>query len=55
MEGIMDYLALYRKYRPRDLNEVVGQDEIKKINSRDKEDKYMSLLQLFFENKRNNK
>ena len=27
----MNYLALYRKYRPNDLNEVVGQSEIKKI------------------------
>ena len=27
----MSYLALYRKYRPSELNEVVGQDEIKKI------------------------
>ena len=27
----MEYLALYRKYRPTNLNEVVGQDEIKKI------------------------
>ena len=27
----MDYLALYRKYRPKELNEVVGQSEIKKI------------------------
>ena len=27
----MSYLALYRKYRPSDLSDVVGQDEIKKI------------------------
>ena len=27
----MDYLALYRKYRPSELDEVVGQKEIKKI------------------------
>ena len=27
----MNYLALYRKYRPNDLEEVVGQNEIKKI------------------------
>ena len=27
----MEYLALYRKYRPKKLNEVVGQSEIKKI------------------------
>lgn len=27
----MNYLALYRKYRPSDLDEVVGQNEIKKI------------------------
>jgi len=27
----MDYLALYRKYRPKELDEVVGQVEIKKI------------------------
>jgi len=27
----MEYLALYRKYRPKELDEVVGQDEIKKI------------------------
>ena len=27
----MDYLALYRKYRPKEFNDVVGQDEIKKI------------------------
>jgi len=27
----MEYLALYRKYRPKELNEVVGQSEIKKI------------------------
>ncbi len=27
----MDYLALYRKYRPKKLDEVVGQGEIKKI------------------------
>ena len=27
----MDYLALYRKYRPKELDEVVGQSEIKKI------------------------
>ena len=27
----MDYLALYRKYRPKSLDEVVGQSEIKKI------------------------
>ena len=27
----MDYLALYRKYRPSDFSSVVGQDEIKKI------------------------
>lgn len=27
----MDYLALYRKYRPDNLNDVVGQEEIKKI------------------------
>ena len=27
----MDYLALYRKYRPKELSEVVGQSEIKKI------------------------
>ena len=27
----MEYLALYRKYRPKDLEEVVGQSEIKKI------------------------
>ena len=27
----MEYLALYRKYRPSELNEVVGQNEIKKI------------------------
>lgn len=27
----MSYLALYRKYRPIDLSDVVGQDEIKKI------------------------
>ena len=27
----MDYLALYRKYRPKKLDEVVGQNEIKKI------------------------
>lgn len=27
----MNYLALYRKYRPKELNEVVGQSEIKKI------------------------
>ena len=27
----MKYLALYRKYRPKELNEVVGQSEIKKI------------------------
>ena len=27
----MDYLALYRKYRPKELDEVVGQEEIKKI------------------------
>ena len=29
----MDYLALYRKYRPKELDEVVGQSEIKKILS----------------------
>ena len=29
----MDYLALYRKYRPKELNEVVGQNDIKKILS----------------------
>ena len=27
----MEYLALYRKYRPKELDEVVGQSEIKKI------------------------
>ena len=27
----MEYLALYRKYRPKDLEEVVGQNEIKKV------------------------
>ena len=27
----MEYLALYRKYRPKELDEVVGQEEIKKI------------------------
>ena len=27
----MNYLALYRKYRPKELDEVVGQSEIKKI------------------------
>ena len=27
----MEYLALYRKYRPKELDEVVGQNEIKKI------------------------
>ncbi len=27
----MEYLALYRKYRPTELDEVVGQNEIKKI------------------------
>ena len=27
----MNYLALYRKYRPSDFSSVVGQDEIKKI------------------------
>ncbi len=27
----MEYLALYRKYRPKELEEVVGQSEIKKI------------------------
>ena len=27
----MDYLALYRKYRPKELDEVVGQSEVKKI------------------------
>ena len=27
----MNYLALYRKYRPKELDEVVGQNEIKKI------------------------
>ena len=27
----MEYLALYRKYRPKELDEVVGQGEIKKI------------------------
>ena len=27
----MEYLALYRKYRPKELNEVVGQSEVKKI------------------------
>ena len=27
----MDYLALYRKYRPSEINDVVGQNEIKKI------------------------
>ena len=27
----MEYLALYRKYRPKELKEVVGQNEIKKI------------------------
>ena len=29
----MDYLALYRKYRPSNLDDVVGQEEIKKILS----------------------
>ena len=29
----MDYLALYRKYRPTDFSSVVGQNEIKKILS----------------------
>ena len=27
----MEYLALYRKYRPKELDEVVGQNEVKKI------------------------
>ena len=27
----MEYLALYRKYRPKELDEVVGQSEVKKI------------------------
>ena len=27
----MNYLALYRKYRPKELDEVVGQNEVKKI------------------------
>ena len=27
----MEYLALYRKYRPKQLDEVVGQNEVKKI------------------------
>ena len=27
----MNYLALYRKYRPSDFSSVVGQDDIKKI------------------------
>ena len=27
----VNYLALYRKYRPSDFSSVVGQDEIKKI------------------------
>ena len=29
----MEYLALYRKYRPTNFNDMVGQDEIKKILS----------------------
>jgi len=29
----MEYLALYRKYRPSNFDEMVGQDEIKKILS----------------------
>ena len=27
----MEYLALYRKYRPKALEEMVGQNEIRKI------------------------
>ena len=44
----MDYLALYRKYRPSELNEVVGQTEVKNILSKSVADGTISHAYLFF-------
>lgn len=43
----MNYLALYRKYRPSELNEVVGQSEIKKILASSVEKKTITHAYLF--------
>ena len=44
----MDYLALYRKYRPSELDEVVGQNEVKSILSKSVADGTISHAYLFF-------
>ena len=43
----MEYLALYRKYRPKKLDEVVGQSEIKKILASSVKNKTITHAYLF--------
>ena len=43
----MEYLALYRKYRPKNFNEVVGQEEIKKILTTSVKNNMISHAYLF--------
>ncbi len=43
----MEYLALYRKYRPTELNEVVGQSEIKQILASSVKNETISHAYLF--------
>lgn len=44
----MNYLALYRKYRPKDLDEVVGQEEVKKILASSVKNGTITHAYLFF-------
>ncbi len=43
----MDHLALYRKYRPNNFEEIIGQDHIVKVLSKSIEDKSVSHAYLF--------
>lgn len=43
----MSYLALYRKYRPKELDEVVGQNEVKKILASSVQNNTISHAYLF--------